>query len=160
MWSSIKICILQSNPTEVNCRCIFMFVAPKASKSTVFYCILVKRYIIIWLYFYSNLLQDKYILTLNIQTCNYYYVFLTPKTSKSTVFYCILAKRYITVRIWLYFYSNRHLKQGDRRSGKEGMVSSYGLGSHRHIGLFDRAGASAGSEPEPDLAPVLRFSTA
>ena len=29
-----------------------------------------------------------------------------------------------------------------------------------HIGLFDRAGASAGSEPEPDLAPVLCFSTA
>ena len=28
------------------------------------------------------------------------------------------------------------------------------------IGLFDRAGASAGSEPEPDLAPVLCFSTA
>ena len=28
------------------------------------------------------------------------------------------------------------------------------------LGLFDRAGASAGSEPEPDLAPVLCFSTA
>ena len=26
----------------------------------------------------------------------------------------------------------RHLRQGDRLSGKEGMLSSYSLGSHRH----------------------------